>query len=668
VPEELQTIQQAYKFALDPTPRQARMLASHAGGARFAYNWGNARIIAALDAREAEKASGSEPTTQLPSHFDLCKAWTAFKDEHADDPEPPEGERRTSTAWVGENFVGTYQAALRDSAKAWSDFFDSLSGKRRGRKLGRPRFKRKGKSRDSFQVHGDSLRMAGAKKITLPKIGTVTIMSDDSLHPAMARSRRRAAAGKTRHMGNRRRSDHLWRHMRHGRENAAELTVLLRQARQDAGLSLAQAVAVLNAEADARAMAKAQALLATAEAGLGAADDADARKKASSRVQYARGKLKKLEQQNPGEKAPRTERWSNAKLTALEKTGVTADLEQASVICAAYELDGKTRQLVTELAAQAGITRATITLGADGLWWCSVGAEIPHYLRTGIDPHTGEKTPAPTPRQMGDGKCGQQSWQPRHAPGPDAAAVVGIDFGVREVATISNGVTIPNARYLQASLAELKAAQKRLSRCQPGSARREKARRRVALIHADIARQREAALHQATTILVRQHAVIAMEGWDVQQVMRDGSKDLPRKVRRNRNRALADTGVGMGRQFITYKAPRAAATALIADPGAETGRTCHIDRKARTTPLPPNEELFTSDQCSHVLDRRLNTALALAGWARQELSKRGPSPNGPAKPRGGDVRPGTVRRDGQSPVKRAASTRLDRAQTGIPGG
>lgn len=621
------------------------MLASHAGGARFAYNWGNAQVIAALDAREAEKAAGGDPVTPVPSHFDLCKAWTAWKDEHAADPEPPEGERRTNTAWVGENFVGSYQAALRDAAKAWQDFFDSLTGKRKGRKLGRPRFKKKGKARDSFQVHGDTLRMAGAKKITLPKIGTITVMSDHSAHPAMTRSRRRAAAGMTRHMGNRRRSDHLWRHMRKSAQNAAALAAVLRQA--GAGLSLAQAVTALGAEADARATARAEALLAAAGTALDTADGDEACKKARSRVQYAQGKLKKLEQQKPGEKAPRTERWSQAKLTALEKTG-HADLDQASVICAAYQLGDQTRRQVTRLAAQARITRATITLGADGLWWCSVGAEIPYEVRAVTDPETGEKTAAPSRRQ-------------RHG------GLIGVDFGVREIATASNGARIPNPRHLEGALAELKAAQKHLSRCQPGSRRREKARRRAGVIHADVARLRDAGLHRATTALVRQHDVIAVEGWDVQQVMRDGSKDLPRRLRRNRNRALADTGIGMGRQMIVYKAARAGVTVLTADPQAKTGRTCSIDGKARTTPLPPDQEMFTSDQCPHTVDRRLNTAQALAAWARLQVSEHGPSP-GPAEPRGEDIRPDMVRHDGQSSVKRAASTRPGRAQTGIPGG
>ena len=31
---------QAYRYALDPTPRQRRALASHCGAARVAYNWG----------------------------------------------------------------------------------------------------------------------------------------------------------------------------------------------------------------------------------------------------------------------------------------------------------------------------------------------------------------------------------------------------------------------------------------------------------------------------------------------------------------------------------------------------------------------------------------------------------------------------------------------------
>lgn len=164
-------IQKAYKFALDPTPSQAAAFASHAGGARTAFNWGLARIFAALDELAAQKAAGAEPTVKVPGHFDLCKAWTAHKDAHR---EVPDEEGRTF-AWVGDNFVGTYQAALRDAAVAWGNFMASRNGTRRGRRVGRPRFKSKHRTTPSFQVHGDSLRMVDQSHINLPKIGVVKV-------------------------------------------------------------------------------------------------------------------------------------------------------------------------------------------------------------------------------------------------------------------------------------------------------------------------------------------------------------------------------------------------------------------------------------------------------------------------------------------------------------
>ncbi|MER3401865.1 MAG: hypothetical protein C4337_00820, partial [Armatimonadota bacterium] len=33
-------VHQAFRFALDPSPRAERMLASHVGARRFAFNWG----------------------------------------------------------------------------------------------------------------------------------------------------------------------------------------------------------------------------------------------------------------------------------------------------------------------------------------------------------------------------------------------------------------------------------------------------------------------------------------------------------------------------------------------------------------------------------------------------------------------------------------------------
>ncbi|WP_255284451.1 helix-turn-helix domain-containing protein [Nocardia salmonicida] len=56
---------QAYRFALDPTPRQQRVLRSHCGASRFAFNHMLAFVKAVIDQRTAERSYGVSET-ELP--------------------------------------------------------------------------------------------------------------------------------------------------------------------------------------------------------------------------------------------------------------------------------------------------------------------------------------------------------------------------------------------------------------------------------------------------------------------------------------------------------------------------------------------------------------------------------------------------------------------------
>ena len=68
------TVHQALRFALDPTFRQRRDLARHAGASRYAYNWGLARQKASIDARQA-----GETGIPLPSAIAQHKEWNRWK-------------------------------------------------------------------------------------------------------------------------------------------------------------------------------------------------------------------------------------------------------------------------------------------------------------------------------------------------------------------------------------------------------------------------------------------------------------------------------------------------------------------------------------------------------------------------------------------------------------
>ena len=69
--------------------------------------------------------------------------------------------------------------------------------------------------------------------------------------------------------------------------------------------------------------------------------------------------------------------------------------------------------------------------------------------------------------------------EPTAKPAPKGGAV-GVDLGVKNLATLSDGTVIPNPRALNAKLRTLRKAQQSLSRKVKGSARREKAKGRVA--------------------------------------------------------------------------------------------------------------------------------------------------------------------------------------------
>jgi Helix-turn-helix domain len=68
---------QAYRFALDPSPAQARLLASQCGAARKAFNEGLARVRRCLDQREAERSYGvpGDLLTEVPWTLPALRRW-----------------------------------------------------------------------------------------------------------------------------------------------------------------------------------------------------------------------------------------------------------------------------------------------------------------------------------------------------------------------------------------------------------------------------------------------------------------------------------------------------------------------------------------------------------------------------------------------------------------
>ena len=153
------TVHQALRFALDPNLGQRRDLARHAGASRYAYNWGLARLKAAIDARQA-----GETGIALPSAIGQHKEWNSWK------------KGTDGVPWWPEVSKCVPQEALRDLERGMRAFWDSRTGKRPGPKIHFPRFKKKGRSRDSFRLTG-AIHLH-RRAVTLPRIGTVRLLED----------------------------------------------------------------------------------------------------------------------------------------------------------------------------------------------------------------------------------------------------------------------------------------------------------------------------------------------------------------------------------------------------------------------------------------------------------------------------------------------------------
>lgn len=156
---------EAVKVALDPTPRQERLLESHAGAARFVYNAGLAHVKDMLE-------RGDKPEW---SYYALRRWWNQAKNTLAVD-------ETTGETWWRENSKEAYNSGLESLADALKNFSRSRKGRRKGRRMGFPRFKSKDKAVPGFAYTTGSFGLIDCDPYALrfPKIGRVHCMENAS--------------------------------------------------------------------------------------------------------------------------------------------------------------------------------------------------------------------------------------------------------------------------------------------------------------------------------------------------------------------------------------------------------------------------------------------------------------------------------------------------------
>ncbi|WP_326662600.1 IS607 family element RNA-guided endonuclease TnpB [Streptomyces sp. NBC_00385] len=159
----------AHRLALDPNATAGARLHSHAGAARAAYNWAVGYVTAVWRQRKAEESYGI-PEDQLTPwrSWSLPSLRKAFNEAKRSDPR--------FAGWWEENSKEAYNTGLANASAAFDNYAKSRSGKRKGARVGVPRFKSKRKARRSCRFTTGAMRIeADGRHVTLPRIGTVRL-------------------------------------------------------------------------------------------------------------------------------------------------------------------------------------------------------------------------------------------------------------------------------------------------------------------------------------------------------------------------------------------------------------------------------------------------------------------------------------------------------------
>lgn len=181
------------------------------------------------------------------------------------------------------------------------------------------------------------------------------------------------------------------------------------------------------------------------------------------------------------------------------------------------------------------------------------------------------------------------------APVVHTGAVVGVDVGLHSLLALSDGTLVDNPRWLRASLANLRVAQRRMSRRKKFGSGWRKAARRVAVLQERVANQRRDFWHKTTTDLTRKYSLIAVENLNLAFMLHNGSLSL----------SAHDAALGAFRQMLEYKVENTG-TQIVAVNAHNTSQACSGCGVIVTKSL--NVRVHRCPDCGLTLDRDVNAA------------------------------------------------------------
>lgn len=197
---------------------------------------------------------------------------------------------------------------------------------------------------------------------------------------------------------------------------------------------------------------------------------------------------------------------------------------------------------------------------------------------------------------------------------------VGIDLGIKNLATCSDGTVFENPKALKWNLRKLKRKQRQLDRKKKGSQNYKKSKLKLSKLHNRITNIRKDSSHKTTTKIIRENQTIVLENLKISNMLKNHCLA----------QAISDMSANEFRRQLEYKAKWYGREIIIADTYFPSSKTCSCcGWKNENFTL--KDRVFKCEICKNEMDRDLNASknlLKLSTASSAEINALGDGSSG----------------------------------------
>jgi putative transposase len=186
---------------------------------------------------------------------------------------------------------------------------------------------------------------------------------------------------------------------------------------------------------------------------------------------------------------------------------------------------------------------------------------------------------------------------------------IGLDVGLKEFYTDSNGHTEPNPKFYRTGEKRLKLRQRRVSRSRKGSANRKKAINKLGRVHLKISRQREEHAKRVARCVIQSNDLVAYEDLRIKNLVKNHCLA----------KSINDAGWYQFRKWLEYFGVKFGRVTIAVNP-AYTSQDCSSCGHRVKKSLSVRTHVC---QCGFVLDRDFNAAINILNLALSTIGHMG---------------------------------------------